>query len=556
MMNGAQMVMEALAREGVDVLFGIPGGTVIPLFDALMKAPFRQVLTRHEQAAVHAAEGYARLSGKVGVCLVTSGPGATNTLTGLADAHMDSVPVVVITGQVKTSLIGTDAFQEADIFGCSMPLVKHSFFVQSLDQLPKALAGAFYIARTGRPGPVLVDIPVDIQNGTGDFVYPPELDFPGYSAETAQDLSQLERARRLLEGARRPLLLAGGGVILSGADGELRDLAEAGSLPVATTFMGKGAFPEDHRLSLGTAGMHGRPAANLALCEADVVVAVGTRFSDRTTGRLDGFAPKAKVIQIDLDRAEVGKNLLPAAGLVGDAAAVLPLLKDASAGRDRSDWLRSIDEWKAAYPLEPSEPSLSVPSVIRAVRSLVDDDVALVTEVGQHQMWAGLHWETRRPRGFISSGGLGTMGFGLPAALGAALASGKPVVCLAGDGSLLMNVQELETCSRYSLPVKVIVFNNGSLGMVRQWQELFYDERYAQTMEAPRCDFVALAEAFSIPGFRIVEAAAMEATLRKALESPGPALVECLIPWRDKVFPMVPAGAALGSFMWPGEGEV
>lgn len=551
MMNGAQMVVEALHREGVEVLFGIPGGTVIPLFDAMVNAPFRQVLTRHEQGAVHAAEGYARVSGKVGVCLVTSGPGATNTLTGLADARMDSVPLVVITGQVKTSLIGTDAFQEADIFGCSMPLVKHSFLVRNLEELPAALAGAFFIARTGRPGPVLVDIPVDVQNARGEFDYPPALSFPGYSAEAAEELSGLDEARRLLKRSQRPLVLSGGGIILSDATQELLDFAEAGSIPVATTFMGKGGFPERHPLALGTAGMHGRAQANRALCEADVVVAVGMRFSDRTTGRLDAFAPKAKLIHIDMDRAEVGKTLAPQIGLVGDAAKVLSLLTGAVRGKNCRAWQETIDGWRRSYPLEPSGEILSAPLLIRTVRRLVDEATTVVTEVGQHQMWAGLHWEANRPRSFISSGGLGTMGFGLPASLGAAFATGKPVVCLAGDGSLLMNLQELESCSRYNLPVKIIVFNNGSLGMVRQWQELFYDERYVQTMEAPRCDFVALAEAFSMKGYRIDGPEGMESTLREALESPGPALVDCVIPWRDKVFPMVPAGAALGDFIWP-----
>ncbi|MBL3592353.1 MAG: biosynthetic-type acetolactate synthase large subunit [Synergistaceae bacterium] len=554
MMNGAQMVVEALRREGVEVLFGIPGGTVIPLFDAMVNAPFRQVLTRHEQGAVHAAEGYGRASGKVGVCLVTSGPGATNTLTGLADAHLDSVPLVVITGQVKTSLIGTDAFQEADIFGCSMPVVKHSFLVRTLEQLPAALAGAFHIARTGRPGPVLVDIPVDVQNARGEFDYPPALNFPGYSAEVAEELSGLDEARRLLERSERPMILAGGGIILSDAAEALLGLAEAGSIPVATTFMGKGGFPERHPLSLGTAGMHGRAQANRALCEADVVLAVGTRLSDRTTGRPDGFAPKAKLIHVDMDRAEVGKTFSPQVGLVGDAAKVLSLLAPSVEGKDCRAWRETLDGWTRSYPLEPAPDVLSAPLVIRAVRRLVDEETVVVTEVGQHQMWAGLHWETNRPRSFISSGGLGTMGFGLPAALGAAFATGKPVVCFAGDGSLLMNIQELESCSRYNLPVKVIVLNNGSLGMVRQWQELFFDERYAQTLEGVHCDFVALAESFFMRGYRVKVAEELEETLKEALETPGPALVDCVIPWRDKVFPMVPAGAALGDFLWPDGG--
>lgn len=551
-MTGAQLVVKFLEREGVECIFGIPGGAVIPLYDALYDSPLRHVLTRHEQAAVHAADGYARVSGKVGVCICTSGPGATNAVTGLANAHMDSVPLVVLTGQVKSTLIGTDAFQEADIYGCSLPLVKHSFLIRDVNELAGALEGAFRIAASGRPGAVLVDIPADVQNALTASGDSRQLNFPGYSFETCQDLSQIGEAVRLLEKAERPVILAGGGVVISRSSGALTSLAERMQIPVVTTLMGKGAIAETHPLSLGMLGMHGTPQANLAVSDADVILALGTRFSDRSTGNRETFGAGAKIIHVDIDRAEFGKNIAAEVTLLGDAGDVLAVFNDRMPGEStHPEWIERIGQWKESrFPARPAGKALNARGIIETVRAKAAKGTVVTTEVGQNQMWSALFWKTDEPGKFVSSGGLGTMGFGLPSALGASLASGEgPVFCIAGDGSLLMNIQELETCVRYGLPVKVILLNNGTLGMVKQWQELFFEERYAETCAAPVCDFAALARAFGAAGYRVNDLDELGAVLDEVVDQPGPALVECPIPAEELVFPMVPAGGRISQFL-------
>ena len=551
-MNGARMVVKALEMEGVRCVFGIPGGSVIPLYDALYDAPFPHILVRHEQAAAHAADGYARASGRPGVCVCTSGPGFTNILTGLATAFLDSVPMVAIAGQVSTSLIGADAFQEVDSFGASLPTVKHSILVRSVDEIPAAVRGAFEIAESGRPGPVLVELPVDTQRSVGEFEWPEGELFPGHHLKQTQDLSRLDEAIALLSGACRPVILAGGGVIASGASAQLLRLAERGDLPVAVTLMGKGAFPEDHPLSLGMAGMHGTPAANTALAEADVLLAVGVRFSDRTTGKVDEFARGASVIHVDIDHAEIDKIVNCDVALVGDAARVLEAIADSMPEAVREEWTVYLRGRAMEMPLyDPDEGVFSPAAVFEAVRRRVDKQTVAVTDVGQNQMWAALHWRAGGPGTFLSSGGLGTMGFSLPAAIGASFAAGEaPVVCFAGDGGFMMTCQELETCARYRLPVKTVLLNNGCLGMVRQWQELFWDERYSATTQAPLCDFPALAQALGVPSRACDDLSGLENALDFAFDVRGPALIECRIPQKELVMPMVPAGTALKDFMY------
>ena len=551
-MTGAQMAVEALALEGVRCVFGIPGGAVLPLYDALRDAPFSHILVRHEQAAAHAADGYARASGEPGVCICTSGPGFTNILTGLATAFLDSVPMVAITGQVSTTLIGTDAFQEADTFGSSLPTVKHSILVRSVGEIPSAIRGAFELATAGRPGPVLIDLPVDIQKAEGEFVRTEGLLFPEHHLKTVQDISRMDEAVALLRKAGRPVVLAGGGVIASGAAPHLLRFAEKARLPVATTLMGKGAIPEKHPLALGMAGMHGTPGANVAMSEADVIVAVGSRFSDRTTGKVADFAKNACVIHIDLDDAEIDKIVHCAVPLVGDAASVLDRLTDALPEVREREWADYLGRRMEEMPLlQPGESNFVPGAIFEAVRRRAGEKEVAVTDVGQNQMWAALFWKTYRPRTFLSSGGLGTMGYALPAAIGASLAHGKtPVLCFAGDGGFLMNIQELETCARYKIPVKIFLLNNGCLGMVRQWQELFWGERYAATTQHPVCNFPAIAEAFGVPGRACTTLDELESALDDLFETPGPALIDCRIPQEELVMPMVPAGTALKDFMY------
>ncbi len=551
-MTGAQLVVKFLERQNVGCIFGIPGGAVIPLYDALYDSPLKHVLTRHEQAAVHAADGYARVSGEVGVCICTSGPGATNAVTGLANAHMDSVPLVVLTGQVKSTLIGTDAFQEADIYGSSLPLVKHSFLVREVDELAGALEGAFRIASTGRPGAVLVDIPVDVQNALISFEESRQLAFPGYAFAPSQDLTQMDEAVKLLKEAERPVILAGGGVVIARASEPLAALAERRDIPVSTTLMGKGAIAETHPLSLGMLGMHGTPQANLAVSHADVILALGTRFSDRSTGNRETFATGAKIIHVDIDRAEFGKNIAPELSLLGDAGRVLDVMNERLSGTaENPAWLKRIANWREdRFPVRNGGTELDARGILERVREKAPSGTVVTTEVGQNQMWSALFWKTDQPGKFVSSGGLGTMGFGLPSALGASVAvDGDPVFCIAGDGSLLMNIQEFETCVRYGLSVKVILLNNGTLGMVKQWQELFFDERYAETCAAPVCDFAALARAFGAEGYRVHDLDELGKVLDEVVSRPGPALVECPILPGELVFPMVPAGGKISEFL-------
>lgn len=543
-MSGARMTVEALAAEGVSHVFGIPGGSVIPLYDALYDAPFEHILMRHEQAAAHAADGYARITGKPGVCLCTSGPGFTNIITGLATASADSVPMVAITGQVATHLIGTDAFQESDAIGSSLPMVRHSYRVERPEDLPSIVKSAFELAVSGRPGPVLIELPVDVQRATAEFRYPEESPLPECRRGFEEDLSSADEAAALLRGAQRPVVLAGGGIVSGGASRALLRFAEKLRIPVAVSLMGKGGFPENHPLFLGMAGMHGSMRANKALTQADLVLAIGTRFSDRTTGRLDGFAREAAIIHVDTDASEIGKIVAGCVPLVADAAGALDALAERlpDVGRvAREEWMRRI----GAPTAGEANGDFSPASILERIQRDLPPETPVVTDVGQNQMWVAQHWRTSLPRTFLSSGGLGTMGYALPAAMGAALAGGGQVLCFAGDGGFLMNSQELDTCARYRLPVKIFILNNGCLGMVRQWQELFWEKRYAHTVHEPSCRFEALAEAYGVDGYTCSSLPELGGVLERALSKPGPALVDCRIGRGENVFPMVPAGASL-----------
>ena len=550
-LSGSEMVIRALQAEGVEVVFGLPGGTVIPLYDAIhdTKKPFH-VLVRHEQAAAHAADGYARASGRPGVCLATSGPGATNLVTGLATAWADSVPVVAITGQAATAVIGTDGFQEADMIGMTLPILKHSFPVREVERLPFAMKGAFTIAATRRPGPVLVDVPVDVQKARAPFAYPERVFFPGYRPEVPERLEDLPEAIEALKAAERPLLLAGGGANDPEAARFIAELAGAHGIPVAVSLRGKGVFPENHPLFLGLCGMHGTLAANRAVQEADFILALGTRFSERTTGRADRFAPRAKILHVDIDPAEIAKNVPSRWSLVGSVATVLQKIIEALGDLKKvsDSWGKTVSRWKEEdrARLELESLGFSPRRILKAIRSAMGDRALVTTDVGQHQMWAAQHFEACGPRSFITSGGMGTMGFGLPAAIGAAFAApDRPLACLTGDGSFLMNIQELDTCARYGIPVKIFLFNNGSLGMVRQWQELFYKERYAHTVTDGLVDFARIAEAFGVQGTRVSSEQEVDGAIEGALAADGPALVEFRIAMEEKVFPMIPPGAGM-----------
>ncbi len=555
-MNGAQMVVKALEDEGVSTVFGLPGGTVIHLYDALYDSKLNHILMRHEQAASHAADGYARTSGRPGVCIATSGPGATNLVTGIATANLDSVPMIAITGQVATTVIGTDAFQEADIVGASLPLVKHSFQVRTPDQIQSTIHKAFYIASTGRPGPVLIDVPADVQKGFGDYKYSTELDFLGYHPENLWDVSQLDAAVSLIEHAERPVIFAGGGVIRSGASPQLIDFALKYQIPVTTTLIGKGGFPESHEsgLALGMAGMHGRPVANRALMAADVIIAVGSRFSDRTTGNRQRFAADAKIIHIDLDAAEIDKAIETDVWLVGDAARVLEALMAALGKKiaEHGEWNKTLDEIRKKEPLPHGrlENEIAPWQALEELRALTGGSAVITTEVGQNQMWAAQYLNIEAPGRFLSSGGLGTMGFGFPAAIGAAYACpDQPVWCVAGDGSLMMNIQELDTCARYNIPVKIMLLNNACLGNVRQWQQLFYDHRYSNTIYNRTPDFVKVSEAMGVPAFSVSHPNDLHKTLAAAMAEPGPALVDVRIPQGALVLPMVYPGDSIDNMV-------
>ena len=556
-MAGKQMVIEALKQEGVDVVFGFPGGAIIDVYDTLEKdGTIKHVLVRHEQGAAHAADGYARASGKVGVCIATSGPGATNTVTGIATANMDSVPIVVFTGQVPTALIGNDAFQEVDIVGITRPCTKHNYLVKDVRDLPRVLKEAFYIARSGRPGPVLVDLPKDVQNAKAEFDYPQEIKLRSYNPVTEPHGKQIERAYRLIEKAKRPVIYAGGGVIISDAYKELRTFAKAAYIPVTMTLMGLGAFPGTHELSLGMLGMHGTYCANMAMANSDLIIAIGARFDDRVTGKIEAFAPMAKIIHMDIDPTSIQKNVRVDVPIVGDCRRILKKLLDAvkdagrpaEAWRDQHQaWLEQLDVWGKRHPLTyKEEPGVIKPQhVIERLYEMTKGRAIITTEVGQNQMWTAQFYKFDEPRTLLTSGGLGTMGYGFPAAIGAQMAfPDRLVVDVAGDGSIQMNIQEMATAMEQRLPVKIVILNNQFLGMVRQWQELFYDRRYAATEFEMTPDFVKLAEAYGAKGFRATRPEEVDDVLSKGLEVEGLAIMEFAIAREEGVFPMVPAGKA------------
>jgi len=555
-LTGAQALVRSLEQQGVDVVFGLPGGAILPAYDPLRSSSLRHVLVRHEQGAGHAAEGYAWATGRTGVCIATSGPGATNLVTALADAYMDSVPVVAITGQVPSAMIGSDAFQEADITGITLPVTKHNELVTDAGRIPAAIAEAFHLASTGRPGPVLVDIPKDVLQSPMTWRdWPPALELPGYRVPGAPDPVRIREAARLLRQARRPVLYVGGGVIKAGGHAELLALAELARAPVTTTLMARGAFPDTHPLALGMPGMHGCYTAVAALQEADLLVALGARFDDRVTGRLADFAPRATVVHADIDPAEIGKNRHADVPIVGDVRATLAGLTESMAAAiaaagppDTGSWLRCIDDWKRRFPLrytQEADGPLKPQHVVERLSALTGGDAVVVAGVGQHQMHAAQHFSFTRPRSWINSGGLGTMGFAVPAAMGAQVGRpGETVVAIDGDGCFQMTAQELATCAIEHLPIKVLIFNNGFLGMVRQWQELFYEERYSEVeLGTAIPDYVKLAEAYGCLGLRCERADDVDAVLEKALATTDvPTVVDFRVHDREGVFPMVPAG--------------
>lgn len=552
-MRAADALVKALEMEGVQHIFGIPGGAIIEVYDALYDSDIVHILTRHEQAAVHAADGYARASGKTGVVFATSGPGATNTVTGIATAYMDSSPIVVMTGQVPRSLIGNDAFQEADITGITMPITKHNYLVTDPSTLLPTVKEAFYIASTGRPGPVLIDLPKDVTIADIEFNYPKKIELRGYKPKTKGHPKQIKRAAELIMKSERPIILAGGGVILSNASEELTKLAETIPAFVVTTLMGKGAIPETHPLSLGFIGMHGLKYANYAIIDSDLIIAVGTRFSDRTTSKVSSFAPNAKIIHIDVDPAEIGKNVRVDVPIVGDAKQVLTDLIKYIKYKQRKEWQDKVEKWRKEHPLryKKEEGKLKPQYVIEKIYELKPDAI-VTTEVGQNQMWAAQYFKVKYPRQFISSGGLGTMGFGFPAAMGAQVACPeRTVVDIAGDGSFLMNIQELATCVDYRIPVKVCILNNMFLGMVRQWQELFYDERYSATcLRYKEMSFEKIAEGFGAVGITVERPSEVEDALKEAFEiNDRPVVIDFRVERLENVYPMVPAGAALNEIL-------
>ena len=549
--TGAEALIESLENEGVEVIFGYPGGSVLPIYDELYDASIRHVLVRHEQAAAHAADGYAQATGRTGVCIATSGPGATNLVTGIATAYMDSVPLVAITGQVPRSLIGGDAFQEADITGITLPITKHNYLVKDVEDVPRIIKEAFYIASTGRPGPVLIDIPKDVTTDTLEFRYPQKINLRGYMPPKGVDVEQLREAAQLILRSERPVIYAGGGVIISNASSELLSLAETIMAPVTTTLMGKGAFPDTHPLSIGMPGMHGTKYANYAIQESDLVIAVGARFGDRVTGKLESFAPNAKIIHIDIDPAEIGKNARVDIPVVGDARAALSRLTGlVKEEQPRTGaWLDRIKKWKEEFPLQYKRDGLKPQYVVECINELYPDAI-ITTEVGQNQMWAAQYFNCTRPRRFITSGGLGTMGYGFPAAIGAKV--GVPdatVIDIAGDGSFQMNSQELATAVQNNVPVVVAILNNGYLGMVRQWQELFFERRYSATIIEESVDFVKLAEAYGAIGLRVKEPEDVKAALKEAVDSGRPCVIDFIVERTENVSPMVPAGAAINEIL-------
>jgi len=546
--TGAQILCESLISEGVEVIFGYPGGAVLPLYDTFPQYPqLRHILVRHEQAAAHAAEGYARATGKVGVCLATSGPGATNLVTGIANAALDSSPVIAITGQVATPFIGKDAFQEVDITGITLPITKHNHLVLDVRELARVIKESFYIAQNGRPGPVLIDIPRDIFQKEMEFTYPDKVDLPGYRPTLFGHPAQIKRAAELINEAEHPVIVAGRGVVIAQAFEELKELAEKAQIPVITTLLGIGCFPESHVLSFGMLGMHGMAYANLAVDKADLLVAIGMRFDDRATGVVSAFAPQARIIHIDIDPAEIGKNVRVDVPIVGNVKNVLKAMNKLIVPRHHLDWFNQLDEWRREHPaLEIRQTSGLLPQyVIRQIYEVTGGDAIIVTGVGQNQMWAAQFFFYDKPNSLISSGGLATMGFELPAAMGAKV--GRPdetVWCIAGDGGFQMTIQELATIVQENIAIKIAIIDNGYLGMVRQWQELFYGRRYVGVrLSGP--DFVKIAEAYGLPGLKVKDKREVVPAIQRAMEHQGPFLIDFIVEPEENVFPIVPPGATL-----------
>lgn len=551
-LSGAQILINSLIKENVDVIFGIPGGYLLPVLDKLYDCKEIQfLLTRHEQGAAHAADGYARATGKVGVCMVTSGPGATNIVTGLATANFDSIPIVAITGQVNTNMIGNDAFQEADLTGISRSITKHNYLVKDVKDLARIIKEAFYIASTGRPGPVLIDLPKDVTLQEMDFNYPKKVNLRSYNPTYTGHPGQIKRAAALISESRRPVIYAGGGVIISGAEKELKELAEKNGIPVTTTLTGLGGFPETHPLSLKMLGMHGSAYANFAIMDSDLIIAVGSRFDDRVTGKIDEFAPDAKVIHIDIDPSSISKNVKVDIPIVGDCRSVLSdLNKKMNKKPNTNAWLKQIDGWKKTHPLTYRDDNKLRPQyIIEELNKLTEGKAIIATEVGQHQMWAALFYQHIKPRTFLTSGGLGTMGYGFPAAMGAQVGNpDKLVFDIAGDGSIQMNIQELATVAEYKIPVKILILNNSYLGMVRQWQELFYDKRYQSTpLKNP--DFVKIAEGYGVKGIKVTKKQDVTKALKEAIKTAGPVLIDFHVEGEENVFPMVAPGNAINKMM-------
>ncbi|WP_315374652.1 biosynthetic-type acetolactate synthase large subunit [uncultured Selenomonas sp.] len=560
-MNGAQAVLESLRKEGVRVVFGYPGGAVLDLYDAIYTEKFPHILVRHEQGAAHAADGYARATGEVGVCLATSGPGGTNLVTGIATAYMDSVPLICITGQVGNPYIGKDSFQEADICGITTPITKHNYLVKAAKDLPQVLKEAFFIARTGRPGPVTVDIAKDVFTQELDYVYPEKVHLKGYTADFTGDASEVEAAALAIAEAKRPLLILGGGVTLSDTAEDVREILDLTGIPSVTTLMGIGCVPAARENFLGMAGMHGTYAANMAIQECDLLIAVGMRFDDRVTSRIQGFAPRAKIVHFEVDPVEVNKNVVVDCRVLGDLRWSLPLLKEKLAAlgdlRARfSGWSRYTVEMNNEQPLsyKKKEGCIMPQQLIEMVSELAADDAIIVTDVGQHQMWAAQYYDAKEPRRFLTSGGLGTMGYGLPAAIGAKVARpGQQVILFTGDGSIMMNCQEMATAAANGVAVKIIVVHNRVLGMVTQWQRMFYDKHYSQTLLPGSTDFVKLAEAMGVQACRLQDPASLKVDLAAALTSDVPMLIDVIVPGNVDVLPMVPGGKCLDEMVLESE---
>lgn len=546
-MSGAEILIESLRQEDVELIFGYPGGAALPIYDALYGKPLKHILTRHEQGAIHAAEGYARVSGKPGVVLATSGPGATNLVTGIADAMLDSLPLVILTGQVGTNVIGSDAFQETDVISITMPITKHNYQVRDVKEMPRIIKEAFHIASTGRPGPVLVDIPKDVAIAETEFEYPETVHLPGYQPTTTPNLMQIKKVNEAIRKAKKPVILCGAGVIFAQAHEELRQFVEQTNIPITSTLLGLGAMPADHKQYLGMAGMHGLYAANMAIYECDLLINIGARFDDRLTGNLAHFAPNATVAHIDIDPAEIGKNVPTQIPVVGDAKeALIALLNETEKGLAFPEWNNHLNEYKKEYPLwyKQEGDELKPQQLVEIINDLTNGEAIVTTDVGQHQMWAAQFYAFKEPNLLVTSGGLGTMGFGVPSAIGAQMANpSRTCISIVGDAGFQMTNQELSIIQELNLPIKIIIVNNHSLGMVRQWQELFYEERYSESLMPNQPDFIKLAEAFGIEGLRIESLSEAEEVLKNVIHADRPILIDCRVTANENVYPMVPSGS-------------